>query len=71
MKKIIYTFLFITAYFGAMAQFTIDAGTDHYFCETDTSFQLGGNPAITGGTAPYQITWETTFQYLLLQQLIF
>lgn len=63
MKKIIYTLLLMIASFNAVAQFIVDAGNDHYFCETDTSFQLGGNPTITGGTTPYQIKWETTFQY--------
>ncbi len=63
MKHIFYTFLFVTISFGAFAQITVDAGADHYFCETDTSFQLGGNPTIVGGTPPYQIKWETTFQY--------
>ncbi|MFK7948602.1 MAG: T9SS type A sorting domain-containing protein [Saprospiraceae bacterium] len=66
MKKILYTLLGLMAYFNLAAQLVVDAGNDHYYCATDTSFQLGGNPTITGGTPPYQITWETTLQYTSL-----
>jgi hypothetical protein len=52
---------------SAQAQFRVDAGNDQIVCITASGIQdpyrLGGVPAITGGTPPYQIVWSAQHRY--------
>ncbi len=62
-KKVIsgcvfFIFTFLLPAFDCSAQvLTANAGSNASVCQND-SVQIGGNPAATGGTAPYTYSWQ-------------
>ncbi len=56
MKKLITYILLLTGSMSSYAQFSCNAGADRSICPGKTT-TIGGNPTISGGTAPFVITW--------------
>ncbi|MFK7947132.1 MAG: T9SS type A sorting domain-containing protein [Saprospiraceae bacterium] len=65
MKRFIWLIMIMMIPFFSLAQLTVDAGTDTTFCVTAQGQVLngiiGGDPTVSGGTAPYTYTWEIEY----------
>lgn len=60
-KKIGTTLCFAFLIFNSHAQsLSANAGNDTGVCQGGDSITIGGNPAATGGTAPYTYSWQPT-----------
>jgi len=67
MKSIVLFFALVSHTF-LYSQLTSDAGLDTTICvtwNTPGALILGGNPAASGGTAPYTYSWECNYNYVV------
>jgi len=55
MRFLLFTILVINVH-QIYSQFSCNAGNDFTFCPQST-YQLGGNPVVSGGVAPYSYSW--------------